>query len=79
MILLEINSSSLSLFKLEGDAPRAVDMNRIARRFVAPQSMEVEAREVKVRWFCRRIESVEHQQRPSLKIRPNPAALSRLE
>jgi hypothetical protein len=79
MVLLEIDPSSLSFIKLKRYAPRAVDMNRIAWRLVAPQPMEVEAREIEVRWFHRRIESIEHQQRPHLKIRSNPAASALLE
>jgi hypothetical protein len=74
MILLEIDSSSLSLVILKRDAPRPVHVNRVTRRFVPTQSMEIKAREIEVRRLRRRIESVKHQQRTCLKILSNSAA-----
>jgi hypothetical protein len=74
MVLLEIDPSSLSLVKLELDAPRSMNVNRKARWFAPAQSMEVKAREIEVRRLRRRIESVKHQQRTRLKIRSNLTA-----
>jgi len=60
MVLLKIDPSSLSFVKLEGDTPRPVDMNRIARWAMTAQSMKVEARQIQVRYLRCGIKRVEH-------------------
>src|SRR5260370_15047711 len=46
VILLEIDSASVAIFEFERDAPRPVDMDRIALRIKAMQGVEVEASDV---------------------------------
>jgi hypothetical protein len=48
MILLEIQHMGVAIAEFEGDAPRAIDVNREAGRIEAPQLMEVEAGDVHV-------------------------------
>lgn len=79
MVLLQVDSPRFPILELESDAPRSVDMNRIARRPMTSQPVEVKARQIQVRSLCRRIESVEHQQCPRLEIRPDPATSALFE
>ena len=74
MVLLQIHPVNFTIFELEGDAPRAVDMDRISRWPIPSQTMEIEPREIDIRRFGRRIQRVEYQQCPDLKVRPNPTA-----
>jgi hypothetical protein len=46
MVLFEIDAVGLAVFEFEGDAPRSIDVDRIAFRIEALQGMEVEARNV---------------------------------
>jgi hypothetical protein len=46
MVLFEINAAGLAVFEFEGDAPRSIDVDRIAFRIEPLQGMEVEARNV---------------------------------
>ena len=48
MILLEIDRESIALVEFEGNAPRAIDMNRVAKRNEAAKRMKIEARQVHV-------------------------------
>ena len=59
MVLLEIDVVSVSSLKFERDAPRAVDMHRIAGRTEAMEGMEVKTREVHFLHTPRSIEAVE--------------------
>jgi len=43
VILLEVDAASVTIFELECDAPRSVDVNRKARRLKATQLMKVKA------------------------------------
>jgi hypothetical protein len=79
MVLLQVDSPRFPILELESDAPRSVDMNRIARRPMTSQPVEVKARQIQVRSLCRRIKSVEHQQCSRLEIRPDPAASALFE
>jgi hypothetical protein len=46
MILLEIDTAGFAIFEFEGDAPRAIDVDRITFRIEPLQGMKVEARDV---------------------------------
>jgi hypothetical protein len=43
VILLEINAPGVAVSKLECDAPRPIDVDRIARRLEASQGMKIKA------------------------------------
>ena len=42
MVLLEIDAAGLAIFELEGNAPRSIDVDRIALRIKSLQRMKVE-------------------------------------
>jgi hypothetical protein len=46
VILLEIDPAGVAIFEFERDAPRSVDMDRIAFRVKAVQSVKVEAGDI---------------------------------
>jgi hypothetical protein len=46
MVLLEIDATGLAVFEFERDAPRSIDVDRIAFRIEPLQGMKVEARDV---------------------------------
>ena len=46
MILLEIDSAGLAIFEFERDAPRSINVDRIAFRVKAMQGVKVEARDI---------------------------------
>jgi hypothetical protein len=79
MVLLQVHPVRLTIVELEGYAPRTIDMDRKTRRPNPPQAMKVETRQIQVQWLACRIQRVENQQRPLLKIRSNPATPARLE
>src|SRR4030088_1204355 len=57
MVLSEINAASIAVFEFEGDAPRSIDVNRIAPRIEPLQGMKVEARNVNLLGSDRNIET----------------------
>ena len=46
MVLLEIDAESISGVKFEGDAPRTIDVNRVAGRNKIFQGMKIKTRKV---------------------------------
>ena len=46
MVLLEIDAAGLAIFEFEGNAPRSIDVDRIAFRIESLQRMKVEAPDV---------------------------------
>jgi hypothetical protein len=46
VILLEIDSAGLAIFEFERDAPRSINVDRIALRVKAVQSVKIEARDI---------------------------------
>ena len=46
MILLKVDAAGVAIREFERDAPRAVDVNRVANRLEALQSMKIKARQV---------------------------------
>jgi hypothetical protein len=46
MVLLEIDATGLAVFEFERNAPRSIDVDRIAFRIEPLQGMKVEARDV---------------------------------
>jgi hypothetical protein len=61
MILLEIDSDSVTFIKRERDTPRSIDMNGVAHRF-SPQGMEVKSGNVHILGASRSIKRVEPAQ-----------------
>src|SRR5205085_6792329 len=59
VILLEIDATSLAIFEFECDAPRAIDVHRIALRIEPMQGMKIETREVHFLWPDGNIETVQ--------------------
>ena len=43
MVLLEIDATGIAIFEFESDAPRTIDMDRIAPRIESLQRMKIEA------------------------------------
>jgi hypothetical protein len=62
MILLQVNFVGVTVSKLECDTPRAVHMDRVARRFKTPQRMELRSSEVHVLCTPGLIETVQQTQ-----------------
>src|SRR5258708_1274147 len=46
MVLLEIDPTGFAILEFEGDAPRSIDVDRIALRIEPLQGMKVEARNI---------------------------------
>jgi hypothetical protein len=42
MVLLEIDATGLAIFEFKGNAPRSIDVDRIAPRIEPVQSMKIE-------------------------------------
>jgi hypothetical protein len=62
MILLEIDAKSISSIELEGDAPRPVDMDRVAGRYEAFQGVEIKPGKAHLRRCARDIQPIEADQ-----------------
>jgi hypothetical protein len=76
MVLLQVDSKRVTLLELEGDAPWTVHMDRVPRRPMSPQPVEIETRKMEIGWHCRGIQCIEHQQRSRLEILTHPATSS---
>jgi hypothetical protein len=74
MVLLQIHPECITFMELEGDTPRAVHVDRETRRPMTPQPMEIESRDMEIRWHGRRVQRIEHQERSCLQVRTNPTA-----
>ena len=78
MVLLEIDPQDPSIAPLEGDAPRAVDVDRVAPR-PAAQRVEVETRLIeRVERRCA-IDRCQAHQGPALQISAHPTACAGFE
>ena len=62
MVLLEIDAESISGFELEGDAPRPVDMDRVADRNQTFQGVEIKPGKVHLLRRGRGIQAVKADQ-----------------
>ena len=71
MILLKVDPEGLGLLPLECDAPRSVDVDRIALR-LSMKSVKIEARLPQTIERASRIESVEPYQRATVQIAAYP-------
>jgi hypothetical protein len=67
VVLLQVNSESVPVFPFEGNAPRAVDVQAVSRRF-SLQWVKVEARDVQLCKLLRGIENVQAPERPFMEI-----------
>lgn len=74
MILLQIDPPGIALDPLEGNAPRAVDVEAVALR-QAVQAMKVEARYLQVADLARLVERIKPASAAPVKVRRNPSAL----
>jgi hypothetical protein len=72
MILFQIDPPSVTISPLEGNAPRSVDMKRVARR-LATQGVEVEARDVQGGDVLRTMQRAEPDAAAPHEVGPNPA------
>jgi hypothetical protein len=50
MVLLEIDAAGFAIIEFGGDAPRSIDVHRIALRIESLQGMKVEAGERSFPW-----------------------------
>ena len=75
MILPEIQHMGVAIAEFEGDAPRAVDMDRVTGGDVAPQRVKVETRQVHILWHGRSIQHIQPPQdaRVHPGVDPGPA------
>jgi hypothetical protein len=78
VVLLQVNSESVSVFPFEGDAPRTVDVQAVSCRF-SLQGVEVEARDVQLLKILRGIENVQTPERPFVEILSDLSAGAGLE
>ena len=62
MILLEIDAESISGIEFEGDAPRSIDMDRIAPRDKTFQNMKIEPWKVHLFRGGRDLQAIEAHQ-----------------
>ena len=46
MVLLEIDTTGIAIFEFESDAPRSIDVDRVALRIEPLQRMKIEARNI---------------------------------
>lgn len=72
MVLLEVQHMRVAVTELEGDAPRAVHMDRVAGRCVASQRVEVEAGQIHVLGHRGRVEDVQTTQDATVHSRIEP-------
>ena len=59
MVLLEIDATGFAIFEFEGNAPRSIDVDRIAHRVEPAQRMKIEAWDVHFVSLNHNIETVE--------------------
>jgi hypothetical protein len=69
MVLLEIDAAGFAIFEFEGDAPRSIDVDRIALRIEALQGMKVEARNVHFLSSYGDVETVEPRENEFMHLR----------
>jgi hypothetical protein len=62
VVLLEIDAESMSRVELESDAPRPVDMNRVAHWHEAFQGVKIKSGKVHLLWHGRSIEAIKTDQ-----------------
>src|SRR5579864_6098076 len=78
MILLQIDPQRRTVLPFEGDAPGAVDVDRVTLR-PAAQGVEVETRLDKLRQRCRVMQRIEPDQNALAQIGGHPARGAGLE
>jgi hypothetical protein len=66
VVLLKVDLKSVSVFEFKRDAPRAVDVNWVARRLGTSQRMKLRSGEVHVLWLDRHFEAIQQPQNPVL-------------
>ena len=59
MILFEVDAVGITLGEFEGDAPRSIDVNAVARGAEAPERVEIKSRNIHVGWPLCCIQRVE--------------------
>src|SRR5260370_26268127 len=78
MVLLQIDAQRFAILPFKGDAPRAVDVDRIALR-QAVQRMEVKPGLPQRRQVLRRLQGVQADDRPLVQISGDPGRSAGLE
>jgi hypothetical protein len=68
MVLLQVNLPRVAIAPLKRNAPRTVDVNRVALRF-APERMEVEAGNVEIPQRRSLLQRIQSPKRPLLEVR----------
>jgi hypothetical protein len=71
VILLEIDSAGVAIFELERDAPRSIDVDRVAFRVKAVQSVKVEAGDIHFLGAEGDVETVQPRENALLHFRIN--------
>ena len=69
MVLLEIDTESISGIELEGDAPRTIDVDRVAGWNETSQGMKIEPGKVHLLRRGRDIQAIEADQDPLMQRR----------
>ena len=72
MILFQVDTPGLTIGKFKCEAPRAVDMNRVARRIESIERVKIESRKVHFLWPGDDIQPVKPDQNTAVKIYINP-------
>ena len=77
MILFEVDAVGITLGEFEGDAPRSIDVNAVARGAEAPERVEIKSRNIHVGWPLCCIQRVEAFKDASVEsfVDPAPSAL----
>src|SRR6267378_2414066 len=76
VVLLEIDATGFAIFELEGDAPRSIDVDRIALRIKPLQRMKIEARNVHFLGSDGDIETIEPCENSFMHIRTDLRTLA---
>ncbi len=69
MVLFEIDAAGFAIFELERDAPRSIDVDRIALRIESLQGMKVEARNVHFLGSDGDVETIEPRENSFMHLR----------
>jgi hypothetical protein len=69
VVLFEIDATGFAIFELERDAPRSIDVDRIALRIKPLQRMKIEARNVHFLMSDGDIETIESRENSFMHLR----------
>jgi hypothetical protein len=69
MVLFEIDAAGVAILEFESDAPRPIDMDRIARRIESLQRMKIKAWEVHFLGATGNVETIQSCKNASMHLR----------